>query len=87
VKGLSRVLDSEVPRWLARAEPTVTFACARCHHLFTAEADPSTCPKCGAEAGLERQKGVPMPIKLFGLLVVGVLVAAFSGGIITRIAG
>ena len=65
----------------------MTFACARCHHQFTADDDPSTCPKCGAEAGLERQKGVPMPMKLFGLLVVGVLVAAFSGGIITRVAG
>jgi hypothetical protein len=68
-------------------EPTVTFACARCHHQFTAAEDPGVCPNCGAEAGLEPQKGVPIPMKLFGLLVVGVLVAAFSGGIVSRIAG
>ena len=65
----------------------MTFACARCHHQFSADEDPHACPKCGAEAGLEPQKGVPVPMKLFGLLVVGVLVAAFSGGIVSRIAG
>ena len=65
----------------------MTFACARCHHQFSADADPQVCPNCGAEAGLELHKGVPVPMKLFGLLVVGVLVAAFSGGVVSRIAG
>jgi DNA-directed RNA polymerase subunit RPC12/RpoP len=65
----------------------VTFACARCHHEFSADEDPEVCPKCGAEAGLERQKGVPVAMKLFGLLIVGVLVAAMSGGVVSRIAG
>jgi hypothetical protein len=65
----------------------VQYLCSKCHHAFSAEEAPSACPNCKAEAGLEPQKGVPMAMKLFGLLVVGVLAAAASGGLISRIAG
>ena len=61
--------------------------CSKCHHAFAADTEPLKCPNCKAEAGLEPTKAVPVAMKLFGLLVVGVLVAAFSGGLISRFAG
>ena len=63
------------------------YHCSKCHHAFAADEAPEACPNCKAEAGLEPQKAVPMAMKLFGLLVVGVFVAAASGGLISRIAG
>lgn len=45
------------------------------------------CPNCGAEAGLEPIHGIPQAMKLFGALLAVVVVVAFGGGIISRLAG
>jgi uncharacterized paraquat-inducible protein A len=60
--------------------------CSRCHHQFETES-PGACPRCNAEAGLEAEHGVPVPMRLFGLLLGAVIVAAASGGLLSRLAG
>jgi hypothetical protein len=57
------------------------FRCARCHHAWEPSGDPPTaCPNCKAEAGLEPVTGIPPAMRLFGLLLGGVLLLALSGG-------
>lgn len=60
--------------------------CSRCHNHFEAE-PPAVCPRCKAEAGLEPEHAVPLPMRLFGLLLGMVIVAAVSGGLISRALG
>jgi hypothetical protein len=66
----------------------VQYVCARCHQVFSAE--PGTalaCPRCKAEAGLEPVLGVPLPMKLFGMILASVLVLALGGGLLGRLLG
>lgn len=65
------------------------YLCSRCHHAFADEgADEGlVCPNCKAEAGLEAEHGVPPPMRMFGLLLAAVIVAALGGGLFTRLAG
>jgi hypothetical protein len=46
--------------------------CSQCHTRF--EDDPAkphpACPACRAEAGLERVKAVPLPMKVFACVLV-----------------
>lgn len=67
----------------------VRYRCAQCHHPFEVPADsePTACPNCGAEAGLERVHGVPPSMRMFGFLLAGVIAAAVTGGVLSRIAG
>ncbi|MEM7158739.1 MAG: hypothetical protein AAF799_38210 [Myxococcota bacterium] len=68
----------------------MSYLCARCHHEFSAPDDGDAalaCPNCGAEAGLEPIHGIPQAMKLFGALLAVVVVVAFGGGIISRLAG
>jgi hypothetical protein len=60
----------------------VEYHCSACHTAFRADAPPHACPKCKAEAGLEPQHAVPMPMKLFGVLLGAVLLASLAGGAI-----
>ncbi len=63
------------------------YRCSACHTAFGADSPPHACPKCGAEAGLEPHHPVPMPMRAFGLLVGGVLVASAVGGMLGMFAG
>lgn len=66
------------------------YVCARCHLEFTpkaeAEGEPS-CPRCKAEAGLEPVHGIPIAMKLFGMLLAAVVVLALGGGVVGRMMG
>lgn len=57
------------------------FRCSQCHHSWSVEGDqePAQCPNCKAEAGLERQAGIPVPMKAFGLILGGAIVLAVVG--------
>lgn len=70
------------------------YLCARCHMEFTAEAGASesgdstlACPRCHAEAGLEPEHGIPVAMKLFGMVLATVIVFALGGGVLTRLVG
>lgn len=64
------------------------YVCARCHHEFTAEGGGElACPRCKAEAGLEPVHGIPIAMKLFGMLLVAVAVLALGGGVVGRLMG
>lgn len=64
------------------------YLCARCHHEFTAEAEGEiACPQCKAEAGLEPVHGVPVAMKLFGMVLAAVVVFAVGGGLVSRLWG
>jgi hypothetical protein len=63
----------------------VQYRCSQCHHAF--EGDGHVCPNCKAEAGLEPAHGIPPAMRMFGLLLTVVIVAALSGGIFTRLTG
>lgn len=63
------------------------YRCSACHTAFPADAEPKACPKCGAEAGLEPHHAVPMPMRAFGVLLAGVLVASAVGGMLGIFAG
>lgn len=64
------------------------YLCARCHHEFTAEAEGElSCPNCKAEAGLEPKHGVPVAMKLFGMVLAAVVVFALGGGVLSRMLG
>jgi hypothetical protein len=68
----------------------VEVHCSRCHLRFDLATDDKVgphCPRCKAEAGLERVMGVPLPMRLFGALLGTVLVAALAGGIMSRLVG
>lgn len=67
----------------------MTYVCSQCHQELTAAEgeSPERCTNCGAEAGLEKVKAVPVAMKVFGLVVIGSLVAAASGDVISRLAG
>ena len=64
------------------------YLCARCHHEFTASTEGElACPNCKAEAGLEQEHGVPVAMKLFGMILAAVAVSAIGGGLLSRLAG
>lgn len=63
------------------------YSCSACHAVFSADSEPHACPRCRAEAGLEARHGVPIPMKLFGVLLVTVLVASVTGGVLGMLAG
>ncbi len=64
------------------------YVCARCHLEFSAAAEGElACPRCKAEAGLEPVHRVPLPMKLFGMVLAGVLVLALGGGLLGRLLG
>lgn len=64
------------------------YVCSRCHHQFSAEGEGElACPRCKAEAGLEPVHGVPLPMKLFGMVLAFVLVLAVGGGLLGRVLG
>lgn len=64
------------------------YLCARCHHEFTAKGeDELACPRCKAEAGLEAVHGIPVAMKLFGMLLAAVVVLALGGGLVGRMMG
>ena len=68
------------------------FRCARCHHEFSASSEGEgegelACPNCKAEAGLEPIHGIPFAMKLFGMLLAGVVVLALGGGLLSRLVG
>ena len=64
------------------------YVCARCHHAFSANPGVElACPRCKAEAGLEPVHAVPLPMKLFGMVLAGVLVLALGGGLLGRLLG
>jgi len=63
------------------------YHCSACHAAFAADEEPEACPRCHAEAGLERKVGHALPIKLFAGLLGGVMVAAVAGGLFARFAG
>lgn len=68
----------------------MSYRCARCHHEFSAPSEGEgelACPNCKAEAGLEPIHGIPFAMKLFGMVVVGVVVLALGGGVLSRLAG
>jgi len=67
----------------------VSYRCARCHHEFSATEGEGAlaCPKCKAAAGLEPVGEVPMAMKLFGMVLVGVIVLALGGGLLSRLMG
>lgn len=68
---------------------TVAYVCSQCHTRLEGEGEnpPHRCTNCGAEAGIEKEKGIPDAMRYFGFVVAGAAVAALSGGIISRIAG
>ncbi len=53
------------------------FHCSRCHTSIAGKDDehPERCPNCGAEAGLEPVKSIPLAMTLFGLVIGGAFVA------------
>lgn len=63
------------------------FRCSQCHHAFEAPDDPAACPNCRAEAGIEAVHGVPVPMRLFGLLLGAVILVSAGGGVLSRLAG
>lgn len=63
------------------------YRCSACHTAFEADAAPHACPKCRAEAGLEPHHAVPVPMKLFGLLLGSVLLSSLAGGVLGLLAG
>lgn len=64
------------------------YVCSRCHHHFSATTEGElACPQCKAEAGLEPEHAVPLPMKLFGMVLAGVLVLAMGGGLLGRLLG
>ncbi|MGH1340032.1 MAG: hypothetical protein ACRBN8_00665 [Nannocystales bacterium] len=70
----------------------MAYLCSQCHTRIEGGGEskderPHRCPQCGAEAGLEKEKGIPPAMRYFGFVVVGAAVAAVSGGIISRVAG
>jgi uncharacterized paraquat-inducible protein A len=65
----------------------VRYHCSACHNVFSADDAPSECPRCHAEAGLERQGEIPLAVKLFGTLLACVITAALVGGVVGRLAG
>lgn|GEM_PF-1206770 len=70
----------------------MAYLCSKCHTRLEGEGEnkedpPHRCTNCGAEAGLEKEKGVPPAMRYFGFVVAGAAVAAISGSVISRIAG
>jgi uncharacterized paraquat-inducible protein A len=65
----------------------VTYHCSSCHAVFEAADEPEACPRCRAEAGLEREHAVPLAVKLFGALLAGAIAASVVGGLVGRLAG
>lgn len=64
------------------------YVCSRCHFQLSAEAEAElACPRCKAEAGLEPVHGVPLPMKVFGMVLAFVLVLAVGGGLLGRVLG
>ncbi len=63
------------------------YRCSACHTAFDAASEPHECPHCHAEAGLEPQHAVPMPMKLFGILLGAVIVTSLVGALYGRFAG
>ena len=64
------------------------YLCARCHHEFAVEGEGElVCPSCGAEAGLEPIHGVPVAMKIFGMVLAAVVVFAIGGGLVSRLVG
>lgn len=66
------------------------YVCARCHLEFTPKAEAEgelSCPRCKAEAGLEPVHGIPIAMKLFGMLLAAVVVLALGGGVVGRMMG
>ena len=63
--------------------------CSRCHTVFTPKAgeEEPACPQCKAEAGLEPVKAVPGPMRAFGLVLAGVLLAVLAGDLLSRLSG
>ena len=76
-------------RPLGRELFEVNLRCAQCHHEFSADPDEgeTACPNCKAEAGLEPIHAVPIAMKLFGMVVAGVIVLAVGGGLLSRVMG
>ncbi len=66
----------------------MAYVCSQCHTHLEGDGDnpPERCSNCGAEAGIEKEKGAPPAMKYFGVVVIGAFIAAVSGGIISRIA-
>ncbi|HET6584922.1 MAG TPA: hypothetical protein VFG69_15805 [Nannocystaceae bacterium] len=62
------------------------YHCSTCHTRFDAATEPSECPNCHAEAGLERQTGTPLAVKLFGALLACAITAALAAGLVGRFA-
>jgi len=70
----------------------VAYVCSQCHTRLEGQGEggtepPHRCTTCGAEAGLEKEKGVPPAMRYFGFVVAGAAVAALSGSIVSRLAG
>ena len=63
------------------------FKCSSCHLAFDSAAEPEACPRCHAEAGLELQVAVPLPVKLFGALLACLITASLVGALFGRLAG
>ena len=76
-------------RPLGRETVEVQYRCARCHQEFSSTATGAelACPNCKAEAGLEPVHAVPVAMKLFGMVVAGVIALAVGGGLLSRLMG
>jgi hypothetical protein len=65
----------------------VQYHCSACHTAFESAEPPEACPHCHAEAGLEAAHAVPLPMKLFGLLLATVIVTSMLGAVYGLTAG
>ena len=65
------------------------YKCSYCHTIIETEGDsaPDRCPHCQAEIGLEIQKPPALAMRLFGVLLAGVLLAVLAGGVVSRMGG
>ncbi|MCX4243292.1 hypothetical protein [Paraliomyxa miuraensis] len=66
------------------------YVCAKCHQEFSAGSEGEgelSCPRCKAQAGLEPVHGVPVAMKVFGMLLAAVVVLALGGGVVGRLMG
>jgi hypothetical protein len=77
----------DVHRGSGLAAVAVQYRCSQCHTAFESAAPPHECPVCHAEAGLEQAHAVPLPMKLFGVLLAAAIVTSFVGTLYGRFAG
>ncbi len=62
------------------------YRCSQCHQRLASDGEPKRCSNCGAEIGFEVVGDVPLPMRLFAVLLGVAIVVVVAGGVVSRLA-